>query len=483
MLIWGITALTHDAAISVIKNNEILFAAHAERYSGVKQDKYLNPAIINEALEYGTPEIIAFYENRWLKKLRQFCCLQFKNFIDMNSFPKNYLKKLGLTAPIISVKHHLSHAAAGYYTSKFEKATIVVIDAVGEWDTITIWEGNKDKISLKDKISFPSSIGLLYSAFTQRCGLKPNEEEYILMGMAAYGKKIHSDKIKEDFIDANAKIFRLRIPCHYGIGNYIPSAKPEDLAASIQEVTEDCIRKIISYAKNLINSDNLVYCGGVALNCVANNHLPQLFKNIWIMPNPGDAGASLGCAAVLGRKKLAWKGPYLGHNINSQCDLEEICNELNSGKIIGLANGKAEFGPRALGNRSLLADPRSITMKDKVNVIKKRQKFRPFAAAILAEKAKDYFSMNYESSPYMQFAFKCIFPQEFPAICHIDNTSRIQTVDENDNKIFYELLNLYYQKTGCPMLLNTSLNIRGKPIINTTHDVKDFELLYNVKIH
>lgn len=480
MIIWGVTAMVHDAAIAVIEDGEILFAAHAERYSGIKQDKWLNLDLIKDALAYGHPDLVGFYENIWLKKTRQICSFQFLRAFDLDVFPQSYLRDMGIDAKVVCVNHHLSHAAAGYHTSDFNKAAVVVIDAVGEWDTITIWEGTCDNLILKDRVSFPSSLGLLYSAFTQRCGLKPNEEEYILMGMAAYGKPLYCDKIKKDFIGSG--FFSLKKPCHYGIGDYLPNADILDIAASIQEVTKESVCKIMHRAKKLIESENLVYCGGVALNCVINNHLPEIFKNIWIMPNPGDAGASLGCAAHLYGGKVQWRGPYLGHKITGDLCVDEICRELSKGNIVGIANGRAEFGPRALGNRSLLADPRLPGMKDKVNEIKRRQKFRPFAASIMADIAQDYFIMDCDDSPYMQYAFKCNSPDKFPAICHVDGTSRIQTVTEAENEQFYNILKAYNEQYGCPMLLNTSLNIKGKPIVNSILDAKEFENHYKVRV-
>lgn len=480
MIIWGITALTHDAALSVIKDGEILFAAHAERYSKIKQDRFLNQEIINEALTYGEPESIAFYENRWIKKWRQLRSGQLKYAFDMKAFPSYHLKKFGINKPIISVKHHLSHAAAGFYTSPFKEATIVVIDSIGEWNTITIWKGNNTKIKLLKKVDYPSSIGLLYSAFTKRCGLKPNEEEYILMGMASYGLPIYYNIIHKEFI-YNKGLFSLKNKVDNGINNFLPNAKIEDLAASIQKITEDSVLKIILESHRLNKSENLVYMGGVALNCVVNTKIKKVFDNMWIMPNPGDAGSSLGCAAYISGNRINWKTPYLGTNIEGKLNMPKACTILNERGILGIAKGRAEFGPRALGNRSLLADPRFPEMKDKVNEIKKRQKFRPFAPAILAEHAKYYFDVKCDS-PYMQYTFKCKHPKKFPAICHVDETSRIQMVYEKDNPMFHNLLTQYYNQTGCPMLLNTSLNVKGKPIVNDWKDAEEFAKTYGVEV-
>jgi carbamoyltransferase len=480
MLIWGVTAQSHEAAISVIKDKEILFASSSERYSKIKQDPDLHPDLINSALNYGEPEFIAYYENVWLKKSRQFMTGYFSYALDTSKLPSKYLKKFKLNYPIKCVNHHLSHASSGFYTSKFDESAVVVIDAIGEWQTISIWKANNFGINLIYEVNFPYSLGMLYSAFTKRCGLKPNEEEYILMGMAKYGNPIYAKKITEDFIDEK-KIFSLRKPCHMGIKNYLQNAKKEDIAASIQLVTELAIVKIMQFAKRKTKSENLVYMGGVALNCVANNNLFDHFKNVWIMPSPGDSGSSIGCAAFY-TGKLNWRGPYLGHEIKGEYSIPQACELLEKGEVIGVARGKAEFGPRALGNRSLLADPRVLGIKDKLNETKRRQKYRPFAPAIPLELAEEFFDMPTKETPYMQFICKCKYPEKYAGAVHVDGTSRLQTVKKEDNPLFYNLLMTYYAKTGCPMLLNTSLNIRGKPIVNDEKDAAEFEKLYKIKV-
>ena len=262
------------------------------------------------------------------------------------------------------------------------------------------------------------------------------------------------------------------------------NANKESLAASAQSLTEEMVMAIMMQAKLLTKCDNLVYMGGVALNCVANSNLGELWDNIWIMPNPGDAGSSLGAAALAYGKRLNWRTPYLGHEIPGAYPVNKLLDELLSNQIVGVASGKAEFGPRALGNRSLLADPRGNDIKDRVNEIKRRQQFRPFAPAILAEYANDYFVMppNQSTSPYMQVVAQCRQPDEFPAIIHYDGTSRVQTVDKDCGSGLRELLEKWYFLTGCPMLLNTSLNIRGEPMVNNRGDAVRFTDEYGIKV-
>jgi carbamoyltransferase len=243
------------------------------------------------------------------------------------------------------------------------------------------------------------------------------------------------------------------------------------------------IEKVMQKAKQLGKSENLVYGGGVALNCLANRLLGKYFSNIWIMPNPGDAGNSLGAAALGYGKKINWKDAFLGNYIKGPYPVQEVIKELIENKMVGVASGRAEFGPRALGNRSLLADPRGPEIKDKVNEIKRRQKFRPFAPVILEEHVHEYFDMprGWNDSRYMQVISTCKRPDLYPAISHFDNTSRVQTVPKDRSGI-RQLLEAWYEKTGCPMLLNTSLNIRGEPMVNNRSDADRFEKLYNLKV-
>ena len=256
-----------------------------------------------------------------------------------------------------------------------------------------------------------------------------------------------------------------------------------DIAAAGQHLCEQLIIEVMRNARKLTGSNNLVYMGGVALNCVANSKLGELFDNIWIMPNPGDAGSSLGAAAAVYGKKVNWTTALLGTDIPGKYPVNKLIKQLTTKKIVGVANGKAEFGPRALGNRSLLADPRGKEIKDKVNEIKRRQQFRPFAPVILEEHVNDYFDMpkNQGTSHYMQVVAPVKDPASFPAITHADGTARVQTVPSNGSGIRL-LLEAWYAQTGCPMLLNTSLNIRGEPMVDDRVDADRFEKEYGVTV-
>ena len=486
MRILGVNCLNHDAAISVIEDGEILFAAQSERYSRVKNDSLLNDGLVSEALSYGEPDLVAYYEKPFVKKTRQLYAGQWKEAFTLTNMPNRHLNQWFDKYKIHYVDHHESHAAAGYYTSPYNEAAVVVMDGIGEWDVFTIWHAKDNKLKKIHSVRYPHSLGLFYSAMTQRLNLKPCEEEYILMGMSAWGKPKHADKIYKDLFD-NKHILKLNYNLHKGVGSYgkTDDWQDFDVAASTQEVTERVLRNIFTMTKSLLpQCDNLVYMGGVALNCVANSTVvSKLYDNIWIMPSPGDSGSSLGAAAAAYGKHVNWQGPFLGTNIGGDYPTERLMKTLLSDKIVGVANGRAEFGPRALGNRSLLADPRGPEIKDKVNEIKRRQKFRPFAPAIMEEHAHEYFEMPVDRVPYMQFIATCKKPDEFPAICHVDNTSRVQTVSKKDNPGFYELLSNFYKETGCPILLNTSLNIKGQPIVNSVSDAEDFQSHYNVKVH
>lgn len=484
MIRWGINALNHDAAITVMDGDDIKFAGHAERYSRIKNDSNLNQELINDALRFGAPQEIIWFERPWLKKIRYLKAGQWAEFFDES--PKQHLKKFGLAyVPLKYSGHHESHAAAGYFTSKFKDAAIVVVDAIGELDTASVWYGEGNTIKKLHSSKYPHSIGLAYSAFTQRVGLKPNEEEYILMGMAAYGKPIYSQSIRKELLNLETPSLVASFNAHRGLDpSWMQEAKDVDLAASIQHVTELFMVELCRWAKEQTGSKNLVLMGGCALNCVANSKIAEngLFKNIWIMPNPGDGGSSLGAILARTKRQANWTNSFLGFNIDRPLDINQVVDGLIQHKIIAVANGPAEFGPRALGHRSLLADPRGQDVKDRVNDIKKRQRFRPFAPIILANHAHDYFDLPVSESPYMQFTAKCNYPYKFPAIIHIDGTSRVQTVSEDDNPLMFAVLTEFYKRTGCPMLLNTSLNIKGEPLVNTWEDALRFQQKHKVKV-
>jgi carbamoyltransferase len=488
----GISTGFHDASVSVIRDGKVVFAGHGERYSKIKGDKNLDVDLIKDAMSYvGSDYELHYYEKPWLKVLRQLYAGQkthWTNLFASNVIGRSYHKMMGKKT-IHTHSHHLSHAAAGFQTSPFEEATVVVIDAIGEFDTVTIWGAHYDNNhnAVYKKLyskKYPNSIGLFYSAVTKRVGLRPNDEEYITMGMSAYGKPtVLSELCTETFEDIDTLKFKQNLHIGFDEG-FLPNTPPEDIARSGQEIVEHAIMNVMQLARSLNESRNVVYSGGVALNCLANRLIGKYFSNIWIMPNPGDAGSSLGAACLGYKKKVEFNTAFLGHEIQGEYPVDDVMQGLLTDKIVGVASGKAEFGPRAFGNRSLLADPRGKEIKDKVNEIKRRQKFRPFAPVILEEHAPNYFIMplNWKNSRYMQVIAKCKNPERFPAIVHVDGTSRVQTVPKDGSGI-RKLLEAWYKETGCPMLLNTSLNIRGEPMVNDRADADRFEHLYNVKVY
>jgi carbamoyltransferase len=491
MNILGISAGFHDAAATVIDRcGDILFAGHSERYSKIKNDANISQGLVEEL--YGQEiDTIAYYERPWSKQLRQLYAGQGLEF-DKLTVRQILQKQIpGLMFPHIKIKnynHHLSHAAAGFQTSPFDRATVVVIDAIGEWDTVSIWGAEYDSKGMAKyrrlwRQVYPHSIGLFYSAVTKRVGLHPLDEEYITMGMAAWGRN-HWYQAMNMSVVQDLKRIKFKNNLHTGFdSDFLSSAINEDIAAAAQLVTEDLIREVMLRAQQFNFSENLVYMGGVALNCTANRFLGEYFDRLWIMPCPGDAGSSLGAAALAYGHRVNWRDAYLGHSIDGLYPVNAALDHLVSDSIVGVASGRAEFGPRALGNRSLLADPRGPNIKERVNEIKRRQQFRPFAPVILEELADSYFDMpsGWSNSRYMQSVARCRLPELFPAIIHIDGTSRVQTVPQDGSGI-RELLEKWFVMTGCPMLLNTSLNIRGEPMVNDRADADRFEQLYGLKV-
>ena len=494
MIVWGVSAGSHDAALAVFDASrptpELLFASHSERFSGLKNDPDLDAGLVEYAKRnWGAPGLVVWYEQPFWKAARQWLAGQGFRY----QSPREYMRARGIDAPVRSLDHHRSHAAAGYLTSGFEDATVIVVDAIGEFETATAWHARGTAMRKFYSAHYPDSLGLFYSAMTDRAGLKANEEEYILMGMAAYGDP---DRFSEDMErtffekagpDPVAQTFNFHNGCAlYESDRVVSERDLFDLAAGAQRVYERRLSMLSDLAKRkapLPPSRNLVLAGGCALNCVANALLLYRWDRVWVFPNPGDAGSAVGCVLAHFGRPIPWPHAMWGYDIPGPYPVEAALAELLRSGMCGVASGRAEFGPRALGNRSLLADPRGAETKARVNAIKKRQEFRPFSPAILEEHAREYFEMppNLPSSPYMSFTVRCKKPETFPAIVHVDGTSRVQTVRESDGG-FRRLLERWYEVTGCPMLLNTSLNIKGRPICNTERDAREFAEHYGVAV-
>lgn len=482
MISWGISGNSHDAAIAVFVDDKLVFATDAERFNRVKNSPELSYTLVSYAEQnWGKPDRVYWYENPYKKMARQVLAGQKFNWGENNV--NKFLAKWNINCPVTYVDHHHSHAAAGYFTSKFDNACVVVIDAIGEFDTVSIWKAEGNSLKKVWNKAYPYSIGLFYSAMTQRVGLKPNEEEYILMGMSAFGENRYLRNDIRDLFKTN----KFHKGCaHWNPPPYYNRTGREfmfDIAAGTQSVYEDLFIEILLKAKTITKNNNLVLMGGCALNCVANGFTGEIFDKTWIMPAPGDSGSAIG--AVLAKKKvhIPFDTAFLGYDIGQKDSDYDIVDYLLKNKICGIARGKAEFGPRALGNRSLIADPRGIEIKTKINSIKQREQFRPFAPMILEEHVHNYFKMppKWQTSPFMQITAVCKSPNSFPAIVHVDGTSRVQTVAKGSGGL-RRVLELWYEKTNCPMLLNTSLNIKGEPMVNTITDAREFELQHSVKV-
>lgn len=448
-----------------------------------------------------------------------------KDKLNMRSTIMRELKDAFGSSPSVEFcHHHLSHAALAYYTSPYENCAILVIDAVGEDATTSIIKTSRNGFEIVENQVFPHSLGLLYSAFTYYLGFKVNSDEYKVMGLAPYGDKnseeyktfretivndivVINDKgnieLKDQvftFMYADRMVNDTRWQRLFGIPKRNPNepltSTHANLALAIQDVAEEIMLKMARYAKDITGEENICVVGGCALNCAAIGklHLSSEQGSVYVPYAPGDDGAAIGCALIASdakARKVSNKVPYWGPSYSDNgvrntlvasnlryeyiADFKELCQivakELANSLIIGWFQDRMEFGPRALGNRSILADPRQTYMKDKVNaIIKFRESFRPFAPAVLAEHANDIFECDVES-PYMSTTFKLKRnQQEYPAITHVDNTSRIQTVSSVQNEKFYELLNAFYELTGCPLVLNTSFNVMGEPIVCSPSD-------------
>lgn len=571
MIILGISALYHDSAAAVIVDGKIVAAAQEERFSRVKHDKRFPANAVAFCLKAAEctikdVNIVCYYDNPLLT-LQRFVAnvaslpAQEEDLITW-TYDDIFAKRIWIKDQFVKTcgtpgddckflvcEHHISHAASAFYPSPFDKALILTNDGVGEWDTTTISVGTGNSIKKLKTISYPHSLGLLYSAFTYYCGFKVNEGDYKFMGLAPYGEAKFYDMIKEKVIDIKEDgSYRLNMEYFdYQNGRTMisekleelfgqPRRQPEsritkhemDVAASVQKVTEEIIVKQARYAKQLMpDISNIVLAGGCALNCVANGVLlrEKIFENIWIQPAAGDAGGALGAAlytyysylnnARIPDAKDSQQGSYLGlsysndevkawlnenripyHEVSPQERAAAIAEHIADCKVIGLFQGRAEFGPRALGNRSIIADPRVVDMQSKMNLkIKFRESFRPFAPSVLAERASEYFELDVES-PYMllvadvcenrRIPFSLSEQLEYanndmisivnqprsdiPAVTHVDYSARVQTVDPCRNPDYYAIIKEFDKKTGCPVVVNTSFNVRGEPIVNSPLD-------------
>ena len=567
--ILGISAFFHDSSAALIVDGAIITAVQEERFTRVKHDssfplKSIEFILKVNKLNLTSIDKIIFFEKPFLKFERLLetyihnAPFGFKSFkkampiwIKEKLFQKkmiidnlNNIEKTNYNEKLLFLEHHLSHAASAFYPSPFNNAVILTIDGVGESATTTVGIGNDNKIEILKEIHFPNSLGLLYSAFTYYLGFKVNSGEYKVMGLAPYGKPKYSDLIFKNLIDVKEDgSFRLNQK-FFSYSNDLKMVNEKfenlfknktrkkeinlsqfhmDIAASIQDVTEKVIIKLVKNLHKIYKIENLCLAGGVALNCVVNGKIlkENIFKNIWIQPASGDSGTSIGAALYywhneLRNKKIISKndtmrGSFLGPSYNS----EEIYNDLVSlkakfkyldensiisvtaenianGKAVGWFSGKMEFGPRSLGSRSILADPRNENMQKQLNLkIKYRESFRPFAPSILYEDVKDWFEIDIRS-PYMLFVSgvrkdkiiemtnkeKRLFGIKklnikkslIPAVTHVDYSARIQTVHKETNPKYYKLIKKFKEITGYPILLNTSFNIRGEPIVCNPKD-------------
>jgi carbamoyltransferase len=470
----GFSEFFHDAGIAFLTSEgDISFASQAERYSKYKNDPELPDVLMNMIKK---DDHVSFYEDYNDRKLNKIVLL--------DEWP---LRNPSITASVVAdtfVNHHISHAALAYYTRPWvskDDTVILTVDGAGEDQCMGIYDSN---FNLLEKEMVPKSVGLFYTFTTKCLKLRPLEDEYVVMGLSAYGNPVVGERLYDEFDQLNINdndnqnLYRLRVKKL--IKRLYKGLSKEDVAASVQYFTE---KKILEYAHRARKyGSKLVYGGGCAQNVVVNSMIKPLFDDMWIPTAPTDAGSSLGCAAysygkATGRDRINWTDSYLGYNINRDINPKTVVDHLLEHTYCGIANGRAEFGPRALGNRSLIADVR-FDVKDTVNAIKRRQEYRPFAPAILEEFADQYFEgpMN----EYMQYTAKAL--HNYKSVTHVDGTARVQIVRKDCKSVFRKVIEEYYERTGVPMLLNTSLNIRGKPMVNDEKDAAAFESMYNVKV-
>jgi len=481
----GFSEFMHDAGLAFIsEDGRIEFATHGERYSKRKNDPYL-PDQCWEMIK--NDDYVTFYENPDIRL----------NIGVYKGGKKNHNTKKSMI--IYSsldyddyCEHHVSHAANGFYTRPWESSedtVIVSIDGAGEEESTVIFDHN---FNILDKWSLPRSLGFMYGYATKELGYQILQDEYIVMGMAAYGEPVAFEEMKEFFYNQpciefntsrNIKIAKsMDRKANYKVflHDLKQNISDEDFAASIQALAEYVMIERCEFARRF--GSKLILTGGCAQNIVAAGKIKSMFDDMWIPVAPSDCGSALGAAAHTyckqnGVDRIKWEGPYLGYNIDREINPKDVVKHLLEHSYCGVANGPAEFGPRALGNRSLIADVR-YPIRDTVNSIKRRQKFRPFAPAVLEEYADAYFEgpMN----EYMQYSSKA--KHDYSSVIHVDGTSRVQIVKKDCKSVIRQILEEYYDETGVPMLLNTSLNIKDMPIVNDEYDARHFQSMYDVKV-
>ena len=524
----GISALFHDSACCLLQEGVLVAAAEEERFSRRKHDPDMPKRAFNYCLAAGALTIadvdcVAFYEQPSRKLARQLWTMlpdftadsKVLSRLDAARPAREIREVLGFEGPIEFVEHHYAHAASSFFFSGFSDAAILTVDGVGEWATTTYGVGHENDILIFETVDFPDSLGLVYSTITNYLGFSVNDAEYKIMGAAAYGLPKYQKQIRT-MVQSHAagqysldlKYFDFRsldrmysddLPELFGAPPRNRGAEVtqfhKDLARSIQFVLEEILLEKAEYLHKTTGSENLCMAGGVALNCVANSRILREgpFRKLFVQPAASDAGSSLGAAAIVARrtsgrdlKPAALNHAYLGPQFGSDeiisllramglkatdCRGKEpdliaaVVHQLGQGKVVGWFHGRMEFGPRALGARSILADPRIDGMRDKINAqVKRRESFRPFAPAVLETKAHEHFDLDHPS-PFMTETCRVTSRLHLPAITHVDGSARVQTVDADSSPRFASLLNAFERRTGCPILLNTSFNLSDEPIV------------------
>jgi carbamoyltransferase len=470
-IVWGVNNLSHQASLSVAVGNDVKFSSLAERFSKIKNDRKLNSDLLDYASQFGLPDKVVFCGVPWKKTLESILYAQFHLHRK-----KDQIRELSLSKRVKHqfVDHHSCHAANSWFTSPFSHGCVLVVDGFGDLATVSVWSGEGSSLKCLWRLSYPHSLGLFYSYYAKELGFKPNEEEFYLMGLSQHGEpKYYDNLLSRHFLEDEILISKINCHLHTPLDF---EYSQNDLAASVQKVYETLFERLLKKTYEMTQAKNICLSGGSVMNSIANKLAFKFFDQVYIPPAPGDGGNSLGALLWEQKEKVSIGNGYLGYDLGQNLNHDKVVELLKAEGLVAIAQGQAELGPRALGHRSILANILDDKAIEKLIDIKNRAFFRPFSPVVLQEDYAHYFTGPMETSSMMHHTIEVKEEHKglFKNVSGPQGFSRVQTVSEHENRNLFKILQKWKKTSGHGLLLNTSLNVRGRPIINDKYDLKLF---------